>query len=63
MAELNTVYVEHPVSSAFLGDQAHLAQYGTAFERLTTAALPPIDPGPEREHGGRGMGGAGLAAG
>ncbi|GAA0990468.1 transcriptional regulator WhiJ [Streptomyces rhizosphaericus] len=47
--ELNTVYVEHPVSSAFLGEQAHLAQYGTAFERLTMAALPPIDPGPERE--------------
>ncbi|MFE9002756.1 DUF5753 domain-containing protein [Streptomyces sp. NPDC007875] len=47
--ELDTVYVEHPVSSAFLGDQTHLAQYGTAFERLTTAALPPIDPAPERE--------------
>ncbi|WP_250847675.1 hypothetical protein [Streptomyces hygroscopicus] len=37
------------MSSAFLADQAHLAQYGTAFERLTTAALPPIDPDPERE--------------
>ncbi|GAA2353182.1 helix-turn-helix transcriptional regulator [Streptomyces cuspidosporus] len=47
--ELNTVYVQHPVSSAFLEDQAHLTQYGTAFERLSAAALPPIDPVPEQE--------------
>ncbi|WP_055551135.1 DUF5753 domain-containing protein [Streptomyces sp. NBRC 110028] len=47
--ELNTVYVEHPVSSAFLGEQVHLAQYGTAFERLTAAALSPIAPSPEPE--------------
>ncbi|MEU0811078.1 helix-turn-helix transcriptional regulator [Streptomyces sp. NPDC005970] len=48
-AELNTVYVQHPVPSTFLEDQAHLAQYGADFERLSAAALPPIDPGPERQ--------------
>ncbi|ADI10838.1 hypothetical protein SBI_07718 [Streptomyces bingchenggensis BCW-1] len=40
--ELSTVYVEHPVSSVFLGDREHLAQYNAAFEHLSTVALSPI---------------------
>ncbi|MGV9854260.1 Scr1 family TA system antitoxin-like transcriptional regulator [Streptomyces endocoffeicus] len=40
--ELSTVYVEHPVSSAFLGDREHLTQYNSAFEHLSAVALPPI---------------------
>jgi hypothetical protein len=40
--ELSTVYVEHPVSSVFLGDQEHLAQYNAAFEHVSAVALSPI---------------------
>lgn len=40
--ELSTVYVEHPVSSVFLGDREHLAQYNAAFEHLSAVALSPI---------------------
>ncbi|MFI0741992.1 helix-turn-helix domain-containing protein [Streptomyces sp. NPDC021100] len=47
--ELNTVYVEHPVSSSFLTHEAHLAQYTQAFERLASAALPPITLPTERK--------------
>lgn len=47
--ELSTVYVEHPVSSAFLGDREHLDQYHSAFEYLSAAALPPIALRGERE--------------
>lgn len=47
--ELSTVYVEHPVSSVFLGDREHLDQYHSAFEHLSTAALPPIALRGERE--------------
>ncbi|MGR3933246.1 helix-turn-helix domain-containing protein [Streptomyces sp. BRA346] len=47
--ELSTVYVEHPVSSVFLGDREHLDQYDSAFEHLSAAALPPIALRGERE--------------
>lgn len=40
--DLSTVYVEHPVSSVFLGDREHLTQYNSAFEHLSAVALPPI---------------------
>ncbi|BBJ44295.1 transcriptional regulator [Streptomyces antimycoticus] len=40
--ELSTVYVEHPVSSVFLGDHEHLTQYNSAFEHLSAVALPPM---------------------
>jgi transcriptional regulator with XRE-family HTH domain len=45
--ELGTVYVEHPVSPLFLGEQAQLAQFRATFETLSTVALPPLDPQPE----------------
>ncbi|MEV0275313.1 helix-turn-helix transcriptional regulator [Streptomyces sp. NPDC050610] len=41
--ELNTVYVEHPISSPFVSGQAQLAQFSDAFSRLSAVALPPID--------------------
>ncbi|MFJ2744265.1 DUF5753 domain-containing protein [Streptomyces sp. NPDC087440] len=40
---LHTVYVEHPVSSPFLSEQQHLAMYCESFDRLSKAALPPVD--------------------
>lgn len=44
LSELSTVHVEHPVSSAFLGEQSYLVQYADAFDRLTGSALAPLDP-------------------
>lgn len=44
---LGTVYVEHPVSSPFLADQEHLTQFAEALDRLSTVALPPLEPQPE----------------
>ncbi|MCZ4122222.1 helix-turn-helix domain-containing protein [Streptomyces sp. H39-S7] len=45
--ELGTVYVEHPVAPLFLGEPDHLTEFTDAFERLSTVALPPLDPEPE----------------
>lgn len=45
--ELGTVYVEHPLSSPFLGDQEHLAQFSEAFDGLSAVALPALVPGPQ----------------
>jgi hypothetical protein len=42
--ELSTVYVEHPITSRFLGDQKHLAQFTEAFDKLSTVALPALEP-------------------
>jgi hypothetical protein len=47
--ELSTVYVEHPVSTSFISDQTHLAQFADTFDSLSAAALPPIDPRVEPE--------------
>ncbi|MBH1936192.1 helix-turn-helix domain-containing protein [Streptomyces sp. AV19] len=41
--ELNTVYIEHPVSSPFISDQDQLVQFAATFEGLRTVALPAID--------------------
>ncbi len=41
--DLDTAYVEQPVSSPFVSDQEHLARFSESFERLSAAALPPID--------------------
>jgi transcriptional regulator with XRE-family HTH domain len=47
---LRTVYVEQPVTSVFLGDQPHIEQFATDFERLSTVSLTPLDPtGPMAE--------------
>ncbi|EME96557.1 helix-turn-helix domain-containing protein [Streptomyces mobaraensis NBRC 13819 = DSM 40847] len=40
--ELSTVCVEHPVTSSFLTQESHLAQYTQAFDRLASTALPPV---------------------
>ncbi|WP_326598345.1 helix-turn-helix domain-containing protein [Streptomyces sp. NBC_01803] len=45
VAELSTVYVEHPASSPFVIDQSNLAQFSDAFANLGAVALPPIAPG------------------
>lgn len=45
LPELGTVFVEHPLSSPFLGDQEHLAQFSEAIDRLSAAALPALVPG------------------
>ncbi|MEV0262603.1 helix-turn-helix transcriptional regulator [Streptomyces sp. NPDC050617] len=41
--ELNTVYVEHPISSPFVSAQEQLVQFSAAFDHLSAVALPPID--------------------
>lgn len=41
--ELNTVYVEHPVTSPFISDQTQLIQFSRTFDRLSALALPSID--------------------
>ncbi|MBB5936857.1 helix-turn-helix domain-containing protein [Streptomyces zagrosensis] len=43
MSELNTVYVEHPVSSPFVNEPSQLAEFSDAFDRLSGVSLPPID--------------------
>jgi hypothetical protein len=42
--ELDTVYLEHPMSSLFLQDVAQLDEYAKMFERLSALALAPVDP-------------------
>lgn len=42
--ELDTVYLDRPVDSAFAGDGECLAEYAKLFERLSTLALAPVDP-------------------
>lgn len=43
-AELDTVYLEHPMNSLFLRDGAQLDEYAKLFERLSNLALAPVDP-------------------
>jgi hypothetical protein len=53
-AELNTVYLEHPLNSAFLDGGVNSDEYGKMFERLTELALDPVDPESKPEsHDGR----------
>jgi transcriptional regulator with XRE-family HTH domain len=40
---LRTVYVEHPISSMFLGDEPHIEQFCADFTKLADAALSPLD--------------------
>lgn len=42
VAELHTVYVEHPVASVFLGDENSITRFSNAFQRLSKAALAPL---------------------
>ncbi|WP_406330250.1 Scr1 family TA system antitoxin-like transcriptional regulator [Streptomyces sp. NBC_00203] len=42
--ELDTVYLEHPTNSLFLGDGEQLDEYAKMFERLSELALAPVDP-------------------
>ncbi|KNB51608.1 helix-turn-helix domain-containing protein [Streptomyces caatingaensis] len=51
--ELDTVYLEHPHTSAFLRDGEHIAHYARMFERLSELALAPVDPdlAPESHEG------------
>ncbi|NGO70316.1 helix-turn-helix domain-containing protein [Streptomyces boncukensis] len=42
--QLRTVYVEHPLSSAFLGEPERIQAFSQAFNRLTMVALDPLDP-------------------
>lgn len=49
--ELSTVYLEHDVGCLFLHEQEHLTRYARTFERLSSAALPPISsPADHRSH-------------
>jgi transcriptional regulator with XRE-family HTH domain len=45
VSRLRTCYVEHPVGATFLGDEESLTSLDTAFQRLSTVALAPLDPG------------------
>ncbi|MFI0911361.1 helix-turn-helix domain-containing protein [Streptomyces abikoensis] len=47
--ELNTVYVEHPLSSPFISSKEQLDQFSEAFDRLMSVSLTPIDQGIEPE--------------
>ncbi|GHC48461.1 DUF5753 domain-containing protein [Streptomyces flavofungini] len=51
--ELDSVYLEHPLKSVFLGDGEANDRYGKMFERLSELALAPVDPeaAPESHHG------------
>ncbi|MGV9882623.1 helix-turn-helix domain-containing protein [Streptomyces sp. NPDC003006] len=42
--ELDTVYLEHPLSSVFLGDGDRTDEYARMFEQLSSLALAPVDP-------------------
>jgi transcriptional regulator with XRE-family HTH domain len=53
--ELRTVYVEQPITPLFLGDQRHIDQFTTAFERLTMVALAPLDPAEPLEENSLGL--------
>ncbi|MFI9205038.1 helix-turn-helix domain-containing protein [Streptomyces sp. NPDC053048] len=47
--ELSTVYVEQPISPPFINEQEQLAKFTDTFNRLSSAALPPIDAAIEPE--------------
>ncbi|MFE7115787.1 Scr1 family TA system antitoxin-like transcriptional regulator [Streptomyces sp. NPDC057654] len=52
--ELDTVYLEHPLKTVFLGDSEANDEYGKMFERLASLALAPVDPeAPPESHDGR----------
>ncbi|GAA2636767.1 helix-turn-helix transcriptional regulator [Streptomyces axinellae] len=40
---LCTVYVEQPVTSAFISDPAHVEEFAATFTRLSMAAFDPLD--------------------
>ncbi|GAB2583540.1 helix-turn-helix transcriptional regulator [Streptomyces capparidis] len=42
--ELDTVFLEHPAPSRFVGDPVRLTQYTHAFASLAATALPAVDP-------------------
>lgn len=42
--QLRTVYVEHPVTSTFIANPAHVEEFSNAFKRLSLVALDPLDP-------------------
>ncbi|MFD9909225.1 helix-turn-helix domain-containing protein [Streptomyces sp. NPDC059063] len=42
--ELDTVYLEHPLNSVFLGDGERTDEYARMFERLGGLALAPVNP-------------------
>ncbi|MCP3819556.1 helix-turn-helix domain-containing protein [Streptomyces sp. A3M-1-3] len=44
MPELDTVYLEHPLTSVFLRDSEQVDEYAKMFERLSDLALAPVDP-------------------
>jgi hypothetical protein len=43
VAELSTVYLEHPMASPFVTDQARLVQFSETFTKLSAVALPPVE--------------------
>lgn len=47
--ELDTVFLEQPGPTHFLGDPVRLNQYSHAFARLDAVALPPVDRGADAE--------------
>jgi transcriptional regulator with XRE-family HTH domain len=48
--ELQTLYVEHPVTSSFVDDPAQIAQFTTGFEQLSRVALSPLDASEDDSH-------------
>ncbi|MFP3992080.1 Scr1 family TA system antitoxin-like transcriptional regulator [Streptomyces sp. E11-3] len=42
--ELDTVYIEQPLGSAFVGDREQTDECGKMFERLSELAFTPVDP-------------------
>lgn len=50
--ELDTVNLEHPLSSVFLRDGTDIDEYARMFERLSRLALAPVNPAaaPESHH-------------
>jgi transcriptional regulator with XRE-family HTH domain len=42
--ELGTVYIDHPVTSVFLGDRVRIDKFAADFDRLSTVSLAPLDP-------------------
>jgi transcriptional regulator with XRE-family HTH domain len=51
--ELDTLYLEHPFGTVFLGDRGRIDEYAIMFERLSELALVPVDPesAPESHEG------------
>jgi hypothetical protein len=52
---LRTVYVEHPITSVFLGDEPHINQFATDFDRLCGVSLASLDPGGPMAEGSLGF--------